>query len=201
MIGTIYKIVSKIDRNKIYIGSTWNFTRRKSEHKSDCYNKNSKKYNTTLYKYIRENGGWNEFELSIIECKNYDSIREREHTEQHYINLYGGVENLMNGQDAINTPEQKREKHNICDKNRIQINKDTKRFYCEPCEIAYRSKSHLERHIQSEKHQLKIMESINIIKLPTYCESCDQHCPSHAALLVHYKSNKHENNLSRTVSS
>ena len=201
MIGTIYKIVSKIDRNKIYIGSTWDFTRRKREHKSHCYNKNCRDYNSPVYKYIRENGGLDEFELSIIECKNYDSSRERIIAEQYFINLYGGIENLLNGQDANNTPEQRKEKHSICDKNIHRRNIDTKRFYCEPCEIACRSKWDLQRHIQTEKHQLKIMESINIIKLNTYCKTCNQHCPSHAALMKHYTSNKHENNLSRTVSS
>ena len=199
MIGTIYKIVSKIDRTKIYVGSTWNFTRRKSEHKSDCYNKNSKKYNTTLYKYIRENGGWNEFELSIIECKNYDSSRERTIAEQYYINLYGGIENLLNGQDAVENKDQRIEKINIARAKCFQRNIDTKRFYCEPCNTTCRTNWDLQKHIQTNKHQLKIMESINIIKLPTYCESCDQHCPSHAALLVHYKSNKHENNLEQSI--
>ena len=67
MIGTIYKIVSKKDRNKIYIGSTWNFTRRKRQHKSSCYNEKDRDYNSPLYKYIRVNGGLDNFEFYTIE--------------------------------------------------------------------------------------------------------------------------------------
>tara|TARA_R110002126_G_scaffold263008_1_gene406003 strand:+ start:71 stop:682 length:612 start_codon:yes stop_codon:yes gene_type:complete len=194
MIGTIYKIVSKIDRNKCYIGSCWNFTRRKREHKYRCYNENCREYNYPVYKYIRENGGLDNFEFYTIECKNFDSSRERSQAEQTYINLYGGIENLLNSQDAINTPEQTKIKQKICDKNIRERNKESKRFYCESCEIACRSKASLQRHLNTDKHQLKLMESINIIKLPTYCITCKKHYPSHSALMKHYTSNKHENN-------
>ena len=51
-------------------------------HKSDCTNPNSKSYNQKNYKYIRENGGWDEWLMIEIEkypCKDvYEAIaRER----------------------------------------------------------------------------------------------------------------------------
>ena len=53
-IGKIYKL--EMDNELIYIGSTTNMTRRKTEHKSDCFNENKNHYNLKLYKIIREQG-------------------------------------------------------------------------------------------------------------------------------------------------
>lgn len=79
----IYKICSK-DPNitDIYVGSTCNFTKRKYVHKSDCNNEISKSYNYKIYKFIRENGGWDAFDMVPIEklsCKDHfeKTIRER----------------------------------------------------------------------------------------------------------------------------
>ena len=56
---TIYKI-SILD--KIYVGSTIHFEKRKKQHQRD-----SKKSNTKLYQFIRLNGGWNNAIMDIIE--------------------------------------------------------------------------------------------------------------------------------------
>ena len=50
-----------------YIGSTVNFTRRKSNHKSNCCNENGIKYNLNVYKFIRENGGWYNWDMVEVE--------------------------------------------------------------------------------------------------------------------------------------
>ena len=53
-IGKIYKL--EMDNKIIYIGSTTNMTRRKYEHKNDCFNQNKSHYNCNLYKIIRKQG-------------------------------------------------------------------------------------------------------------------------------------------------
>ena len=45
----------------LYVGGTLNFRNRKFNHKSDCNNGTSKKYNMKVYKMIRDNGGWDNF--------------------------------------------------------------------------------------------------------------------------------------------
>ena len=63
--GLIYKLVHKedYDNKNIYIGSTTNFTKRKDSHKS-CYNLSTKKaYNQLKYVYMRDNGGWNMWDM------------------------------------------------------------------------------------------------------------------------------------------
>ena len=78
----IYKYCCK-DTNitDIYIGHTTNFKQRKYDHKSTCYNENSKSYNYNFYKTIRENGGlsnWDMIEIEKYPCKDANEARTRE---------------------------------------------------------------------------------------------------------------------------
>ena len=64
-----------------YVGSTKNYHKRKSEHKSDCYNKKRPVYNKKAYCFIRKNGGFDNFKFEIIEeFEKYDKMKlfERE---------------------------------------------------------------------------------------------------------------------------
>lgn len=63
----IYVISQRNDPTKFYIGSTVNFSRRKSHHKKNTTNKRGKLYWITLYKHIRNNGMWDNFDINIIE--------------------------------------------------------------------------------------------------------------------------------------
>jgi len=88
---TIYKLVHKDDLNdeNIYTGHTTNFICRKNKHKSDCNNPNSLEYNTKKYKYIRENGGWDEWcmiEIEKYSCKDVYEARARERQIQTNMN-------------------------------------------------------------------------------------------------------------------
>ena len=65
----IYKLYCKNNEIKdCYIGSTRNIKKRIKEHKSCCNNENSEKYNQYKYVYIRENGGFNNWDFKIL-CK------------------------------------------------------------------------------------------------------------------------------------
>lgn len=80
---TIYSIKNKNDSTDIYIGSTTDFSRRRYQHKKNCYNRCSKAYHYPLYKYIRALGGFDKFDISILEkypCKTKAEGLEREKT-------------------------------------------------------------------------------------------------------------------------
>jgi hypothetical protein len=82
----IYKITDKEEPLEFYIGSTNRFSSRKSQHKKNVYNKVGKKYRCKLYQYIRGKGGFDNFDMSIIEqgeCNDRLFIRNK---EQEYIN-------------------------------------------------------------------------------------------------------------------
>ena len=74
--SVIYKIQSIHDDNLLYIGSTTDFTRRKSEHKSRHKTKKTK-----LYEMIRGNGGWDCFNIIVVKefpCENKTELQIEE---------------------------------------------------------------------------------------------------------------------------
>jgi hypothetical protein len=78
----IYKLCCKdVKIKEIYVGSTTNMRRRKSNHKSTCNNEEGRDYYVYVYHFIRENGGWENWDMVLIE--NYDAkdnldLRKRE---------------------------------------------------------------------------------------------------------------------------
>jgi hypothetical protein len=70
--GSLYKIVSKNPEIKdFYIGMTTRSIKgRTIQHKSD-----SKRKDTKLYRFVRENGNWDNFEVKLI--VEYDDIDKR----------------------------------------------------------------------------------------------------------------------------
>ena len=73
----IYKIYCKDESiTEIYIGHTTNFKHRKNAHISNCNNEKSKEYNLKLYIYIRNNGGFDNF--NIIELEKYPCNNDKE---------------------------------------------------------------------------------------------------------------------------
>ena len=80
--GVIYKIYCKDPSVKnLYIGSSVNFHKRKMAHKSSCNNENCKNYNLLLYNFIRDNGGWDNWNTEIIEKIKFiyrTELREKE---------------------------------------------------------------------------------------------------------------------------
>jgi hypothetical protein len=78
----MYKIVCKdLNVKELYVGHTVNFRMRKCKHASDCAYEMSKNYNLKIYKYIRENGGWSNWEMIEIEkynCNDGNEARARE---------------------------------------------------------------------------------------------------------------------------
>ena len=69
----IYSIVCKTDETLIYVGSTTNFTKRKTHHKTACYCENNRCHNLQVYVMIRANGGWDNFDMKPVKeyaCEN-----------------------------------------------------------------------------------------------------------------------------------
>ena len=83
-----YKIVCKdLSITNCYVGHTTDFKSRKAHHKSNCYNTNAKHYNLYVYEFIRENGGWDNWDMiEIITEKCLDGLeakrKERDHIEK-----------------------------------------------------------------------------------------------------------------------
>lgn len=83
MKGIIYKLQCIDNNNIFYIGSTINLPRRLRQHKHSC--KSGKEYNYKLYKKIRENGNWENFNIEILEETEVAFRNELYEIEKNYI--------------------------------------------------------------------------------------------------------------------
>ena len=82
----IYKIADKNNEAEFYIGSTNKLSSRKSQHKKNVRNRVGKKYWCKLYVYIRANGGWDNFEVIVLESGECEEVCFIRGKEQEYIN-------------------------------------------------------------------------------------------------------------------
>ena len=87
--SVIYKLKHNedYDDTNIYVGSTSNFKNRKYNHKTKCNNEKTQEYNFPVYKYIRNNGNWDEWVMIPIEEYSCNSKKELEVRERHHIDL------------------------------------------------------------------------------------------------------------------
>ena len=83
----VYKLVCKdVNATEVYVGSSVSLRNRRANHKSCSTRENNKAYNLPVYQYIRENGGWQNWELLVIERLEFEfrfelQDRERFHME------------------------------------------------------------------------------------------------------------------------
>ena len=65
-----------VELTDVYIGSTFNFINRKTQHKTNSFTKPFK-----IYQYIRDNGGWDNFNMNCVDrrvCKDMLEVRQYE---------------------------------------------------------------------------------------------------------------------------
>lgn len=91
----IYYIVDK-DGVIHYVGSTSNMNSRKSCHKYRCNTEKDKNYNLDIYRYIRDHGGFDNFEITPIKkIENISNKTELRIAEQQEINKFSGLKNKI----------------------------------------------------------------------------------------------------------
>jgi len=98
----IYKICCDDLLEFIYVGSTKSFRQRKNHHKTAYYKGDTKK----IYNTIRENGGWENWRMVILEELGEVSFTEaRIKEEEHRVKLNAN----LNMQKCYTTEEEKKE--------------------------------------------------------------------------------------------
>ena len=106
----IYKIVCKdVNINLVYVGHTINIKQRRITHKSNCNNaKNEIYYNLKVYKEIRKNGGWSNFNMIEIEkypCSNKYEACKRE--KYYYEKLNANLNSVVPGSCSVLIKEER----------------------------------------------------------------------------------------------
>jgi hypothetical protein len=206
----IYKIFCKdLNITDIYIGSTTNFNKRKIKHKSDCYNENKKSYNLKVYQYIRENGGFENFEMVIIEEYPSDNKKEANKRERFWIEKLKANLNIIIPTrtkkeryiNNINNIKEKDKEYRIINKEKIR--QDSKDFYeNNKDKIKERHKKHYENNKEYYKEYHKeyykeyYLNNKNIFKEKFNCE-CGG-CYTKPNKNTHYKTKIHQEYLKNT---
>ena len=165
----IYKIQHKEIDELLYIGSTTDFTRRKYSHKSRCNNANAKYYNLKVYKMIRDNGGFDNFNIIVIKEYPCNNKREAEAEEDKVMREMkanmNAIRPYVSREERL---EQKRDyQHHYRLDNKDKIKEEQKHYRLEnkdktaehkkqkiTCECGcVLTKNHLARHRLTKKHQ------------------------------------------------
>ena len=160
----IYKLESNNKEiSQTYVGSTTNFRQRKRNHKHDCNTETRKSYNCQVYQFIRSNGGWENWDMNLIEYFPCNTKLELHTRERYWVKETSSTLNkqipsrTQKERDSIRirTSLQKKahhEKHkewllahpNYNDKYKEQVK-------CE-CGGTY-TLNHKKRHFKTKKHQ------------------------------------------------
>jgi len=155
----IYKLCCKNPEIKeIYVGSTTNLIKRKYHHKSDCYNKNSKKYNSYKYQFIRQNGGFQNFDMVLIENFACENKRELEKRERYFMEVLNAT---LNSYTPFLTEEENKEL--ILEKQKEYNKKHKKERYNCICGSNIRLVDK-KKHFRTTKHLDYIRIYFNILR-------------------------------------
>lgn len=177
----IYKICCKDPNIKdVYIGSTCNLIRRRAYHKQACNNKDDKAFNYLVYRFIRANGGWDNWIMIKIKdtpCDNKDELRLKEREEFEKIEA------------TLNSRNPKRSKKEFYEENKEEISIKHKEYRENNKEkIKERDKKYRENNREKIREQIK---EINKQKVECECGSVVRK----DSLSRHKKSLKHQNYL------
>ena len=162
--SVIYHIRNKVTKEVIYVGSSTSFQQRKATHKHRCTNSNHIEYNRHCYVYIRENGGFDCYEVIPVEFLKLENKTQLVIAEQAEMDKQ---DNLKNKQKAHRTEEGHRKynkeyyethkeqlkeyKGEYYEKNKEEINRrKNEPIECSICK-SKTCRNNMSRHQQSAK--------------------------------------------------
>ena len=91
-----YKIVCKgLSVKDCYVGHTTNFNTRKGKHRFDCNYIERHNYNIPVYQFIRENGGFDSFDMILIKTDFCEHVLEARRKERDYIEQLNATLNTV----------------------------------------------------------------------------------------------------------
>ena len=197
----IYKIFCKDPLIKdLYVGHTTNFVQRKYAHKQSCNNIKSPCYNLKLYKTIRLNGNWSNWDMVIVQfynCKDHLEARQKE--QEHYVSLNATLNsieplpftipskiNISSKNHNNNYNNNKYHSETSIKKNELDYNDTSSKFNCKSCHYTTNKKSSYDKHLLTSKHNVAA-EKEEIVATDLYKCSCNKVFKYHSGLWRHKK--------------
>ena len=176
----IYKITCKDEQiHDVYVGHTTNFVQIKDYHQHTCTNTTSDSYNCKLYEVIRNNGGWDNWKMEIVDFFNCKDIYEAIQKEQEYfISLNATLNSVEPLSHRPHQPESIT--FNISEKTENDTTITKHRFFCKTCDFKCGKQSNYNTHISTNKHKRLMNEIKNPKKYQITCSNCDKECSQNA---------------------
>jgi hypothetical protein len=151
--------------SNVYIGHTKNWYNRVWHHKKTCNDILHKNYNFPVYKFIRDNGGWDNWVIIPIEEGIYEDIIKVKIREQQLIESFP---NNLNKRRAHQTKEE-RQNYNkklhktLYDQNPELFRQKSKEYRNEhKDEISAYNKQYAEKMSEEKKQQRKKISTTRI---------------------------------------
>ena len=143
--SSVYRIVCKdTSVTESYVGSTCNLRNRIAKHKTTCNNSNNEAHNTPVYVFIREHGGWENWDVVVVESVSCETVKQLRDRERHWLEQIGAT---------LNADVPNRSKAEWTELNREHVRKRQHELYL---------RNHDERlenqHEYNEKNREKINE-------------------------------------------
>ena len=183
----IYKLTcNDKDITNTYVGHTTNFIQKKYIHKQNCIKKRKVNNKCKMYDIIRNNGGWENWKMEVIDIFNCANLNSAIKKEEEYFNLLSKTSNNVHNitpnmnSSEINIPINL--DHNILKKENseitrtnitpIRINpmkknaKNAKIFYCELCDFTCSKESNYTTHLGTRRHEIRVNPSNILKKMP-----------------------------------
>jgi hypothetical protein len=222
----IYKICCKDETiTDMYIGHTTNFKKRFNCHKSRTNNLNYKGYNFKVYQYIRENGGWDNWNMLFFEKYSCDDVKQAEQRERHWIEELKSSLNIKipsrsntelselyrkNAREYYkkNTNKVKEYQKEYEKKNADKIKEYKKEYFKEYCEqnadkLKEKAKIYKEQNADKIKQKNKFYREQNANKIKEKAKeliTCQCGCELRKDTLKrHQKSQKHKDLLEQLI--
>ena len=192
----IYKITCKDPTvTDVYVGHTTNFVQRKHAHKQSCTNTKSRNYKCKLYDVIRNNNGWDNWNMEIVNFFNCKDSYEARQKEQEYFILLNAT---LNSIEPLPLPKPK--PNNVT--MDIKECEEKKIYYCEHCDIYCYTNDLLNKHNDTKKHNAivsgqkppssqppQVNHNKNVVGFS--CEPCGFKCYKESEFNRHIATPKH----------
>ena len=190
----IYKITCNDSTvHDTYVGHTTNFVQRKHAHKQSCINTKSANYKCKVYETIRNNGGWLNWKMEIINFFNCTNHYEARLKEQEYFVLLNAN---LNSIEPIPPPKPVKIKQTIpitvSDQTNQMSRNIAKKYVCEPCAYVTSNIFDFNKHKTTRKHIKSTFQSDFSTKLVLYsCDKCNVYYKDRSGLWRHKQKCSH----------
>jgi hypothetical protein len=189
-IGIVYKLCcTDVNIKACYIGSTLNFNRRKGQHKSVCNNETTKAYKYNVYEYIRDHGGFGNWDMIELERLEYIDRRQLNARERYWVETLDA---------SLNCTVPSRTLKEYYHDNKLKMCKYQAKYYMnnKPKILEYHAQYRQDHQEKMSEYQTQYrINNREIISLKKN-QKHDCHCGGRYTQVNkthHMKSNKHQN--------